>query len=236
MGNVVIGRMDKVDEVRTEIPIVKSSKGELDANGTLFLSTQEFDKSRIQGKDDRLFIPSRMVDDCKDVSNVSVYFDLELYPFFRKIKEAVFSDKKPRGVLRMRRKVLEEEGESVMSADLYVFSMVLGEPSEAMVKKTKREVRPSHVIVTVDFGGGTMGHLEYTFACEGEGIEFEWSGIKRIIEFDSGEMTPIQPSGFTALPLSYSVDDILSGAHPMDEGLIQSLEKYRSLLNGGGWR
>ncbi|KPL59219.1 hypothetical protein [Rossellomorea vietnamensis] len=236
MGNVVIGRIDKIDEQRAETPFMKSSMKEPEGNETLFLSSQEFDEGRFAGKEVRLFIPSGLVDDCKDLSNVSVYFELELYPFYQKIKEEMVSDEKPRGVLRMRRTVSEKESEAVMLGDLYVLSSLVGEPSEAMVKRTKREVRPSHVILTVDFGRGTMGHLEYTFANEAERIEFEWSGIKRIIEFDSDEMTPLTPEGLTPLLLSYSVDAILSGAHPADEDLLQSLNKYRSLLNGGGLR
>lgn len=236
MGNVVIGRLDKIDEWTTDAPITKSSEIKPDGNETVFLSSQDFDKRRFGGKDVRLFVPSELADDCKDLSDVSVYFDLELYPFFQKIKEGMKSEEKPRGVLRMRRKVLEEEGDSVMIGDLFVLSALVGEPAEAMVKRTRGEVRPSHVILTVDFGGGTMGHLEYTFASEREQIEFEWSGIKRIIEFDSDEMTPLTPDGLTTLPLSYSVDAILSGAHSADDGLLQSLNKYRSLLSGGGWR
>jgi hypothetical protein len=236
MGNVVIGRLDKLDEWTTDAPFSISSEIGVDGNETVFLPLKEFDKGRIGGKDVRLFVPSELTEDCKDLSDVSVYFDLELYPFFQKIKEGLEADEKPRGVLRMRRKVLAEEGDSVMIGDLFVLSALVGEPSGAMVKRTSGEVRPSHVILTVDFGGGTMGHLEYTFASEREKIEFEWSGIKRIIEFDSDKMTPLTPHGLTALPLSYSVDAILSGAHPADEGLLQSLNKYRSLLNGGGWR
>lgn len=236
MGNVVIGRMDKLDEWTTEDPFPKSSEKSPDGKETVFLSLQEFDKERSGGKDVRLFVPSELADECKGLSNVSVYFDLELYPFFQRIKEVMKSDEKPRGVLRMRRKVLAEEGDSVMIGDLFVLSALVGEPSEVMVKRTRGEVRPSHVILTVDFGGGTMGHLEYTFASEREKIEFEWSGIKRIIEFDSDEMTPLTPDGLTTLPLSYSVDAILSGAHLADEDLLQSLNKYRSLLNGGGLR
>ncbi|MFI8687564.1 hypothetical protein [Rossellomorea sp. NPDC077527] len=236
MGNVVIGRVDKIDELRTETAYVKAFQNQLAEHETVFLSPQEFDKGNLKGEDIHLFIQPGLLDDVKGMSNVSVYFDLELYPFFQSIKEAMLSAEKPQGVLRMRRKMLEEEDESIITGDVYVLSALLGEPAEAMVKRTKREVRPSHVILTVDFGGGTMAHLEYTFASEGEGIELEWSGIKRIIEFDSGEMTPITPDGYTALPLSYSVDAILSGSHSADEELRQSLNKYRTLLNGGGWR
>ncbi|CAN7193048.1 hypothetical protein [Rossellomorea sp. LjRoot5] len=236
MGNVVIGRLEKIDEWTTETSFTKSSEISPDGNETMFLPIKEFDKGRIGGKNVRLFVPSELSEGCKGLSDVSVYFDLELYPFFQRIKEEMKSDEKPRGVLRMRRKILEEECDSVMIGDLFVLSALVGEPSEVMVKRSRGEVRPSHVILTVDFGGGTMGHLEYTFASEGERIEFEWSGIKRIVEFDSDEMTPLRPDGLTTLPLSYSMDAILSGAHPADEDLLQSLNKYRSLLNGGGLR
>lgn len=235
MGNVVIGRMDKIDEQRTETPYIKSSMEQADGNETVFLSLQKFDKQKHMSEDANLYIPVGLVDDVKGLK-VNVYFDLELYPFFQRIKEVIASEEKPRGVLRMRRTLFQDESESVMFGDLYVLSSLLGEPSEAMLKRTQREVRPCHVILTVDFGGGMMGHLEYTFANEAERIEFEWSGIERIIEFDSNEMTPIKPGGFTALPLSYSVDAILSGAHHVNDTLLRSLNKCRSLLNGGALR
>ena len=77
-----------------------------------------------------------------------------------------------------------------------------------------------------------MAHLEYTFA-DVEKIELEWSGVKQIIEFDSDEMNPFHPQQGSYLPLSYSADSILHTARQVDENLLNRLEQFTKLLQGG---
>ncbi|MFK4997049.1 hypothetical protein ACI2OX_04095 [Bacillus sp. N9] len=89
------------------------------------------------------------------------------------------------------------------------------------------------MIVTVQFHDRAMAHLEYTFSV-GERIEFEWSGINKIIEFDSEEMRPIYPKGYTSLPLIYSVDSIIETAHGADKNLLSTLKAYTEIIEGGG--
>lgn len=176
-----------------------------------------------------VFIPSSSKLENASVS-VNVYFELEQYPFFHKVKEKI---KGPKGVLRFRRETRNEGSERLLASDLLVFSSLLGEPESVQVKRTKQEVNPYHIIVTVNFGGGTMAHLEYTFSSEIERIELEWSGIKNIIEFDSKEMNPIDPNSNTNPTLTFSVDSIFATAHKADQEFIETFEKYSQLISGG---
>ncbi len=162
--------------------------------------------------------------------NVHVYFDLELYPFFEKVKEVFLS--KNKGVFRFRRHVGQHQTESIIIEDMFVMTSLLGKPEDVEVIHSKKEVNPQHTIVTILFKQGTMAHMEYTFSGQ-ERLELEWSGMKRIIEFDSEEMTPITPKHHTSLPLTYSVDAILFGSHQLDAALAAQLEFLKELINGG---
>ncbi|KAA0965489.1 hypothetical protein FQ087_04075 [Sporosarcina sp. ANT_H38] len=161
-----------------------------------------------------------------------VYFDLENYPFYQKVKEMVEKDDKPKGVLRFRRMVNQYENNSILTGDLYVLSSLLGKAQGIQVKKTDQSVIPTHTIILMDFGEGTMAHIEYTVA-EQERIEFEWSGIKTIIEFDSDQMRPIQRGSQPPLPLAYSVDAILASAQKVDQELVNQMNYFSKLINGG---
>ena len=106
-----------------------------------------------------------------------MYFDLENYPFYQKVKEMIGKEDKPKGVLRFRRMVKKDENQSLLAGDLYVLSSLLGEPQDVQVKQTDQSVTPAHTIIMMNFGGGTMAHIEYTVTNQ-ERIELEWSGIK----------------------------------------------------------
>jgi len=161
-----------------------------------------------------------------------VYFDLENYPFYQKVKEQIGKGDKPKGVFRYRRMVNQYENNSLLTGDLYVLSSLLGEPQDIQVKQTDQTVIPVHTIILMDFGGGIMAHIEYTVTSQ-ERIELEWSGIKTILEFDSDQMRPIQQGSKASHPLAYSVDAILASAQKVDQELVNRLNYFSNLINGG---
>ena len=158
---------------------------------------------------------------------LSVYFDLESYPFYQKTIEIIKTA--PKGVFRYRRIVEKEDYESLMIGDVFVLLSLLGEPQDIQVKKTDQTRTPAHTILTVNFGGGTLAHIEFTVGAQ-ERIELEWSATNSILEFDSDQMRSIQPDGSA---MSYSVDTILATAHHVDFELLNRLNKLTELLGGG---
>jgi hypothetical protein len=222
MSKTVIGRLEKIDP--------SSVSGD-----TMLLSLNDVSlKPPAGGEGDHLFIPVDLAEDYKGKRNVKVYFDLELYPFFQKIKEVITADENPKGVLRMRRTSPESGSEAVIRGDLYALAAIAGEQETIDVRSTNQEAVPLHTILTIRFAGGKMAHLEYTFGAAEERIELEWSGIKTIAEFDSEEMAPVKPGVHSRLPLLYGVGDILEKSHSADESFYEQLEIYKTLLRGGG--
>lgn len=219
MRNMVIARKEKI----------KSSSV---SGGTVLLSMKE-GKGKTAVEADHVFIPVELVEEYKG-KHAKVYFDLELYPFFQRMKEVFAGNGDPRGVLRLRRTLPETGSDTDICADLFVLSAVAGEPERIHITATNRRKVPRHVILTLSFAEGKMAHLEYTFGGTDERIELEWSGIKRIAEFDSEEMTPVKPSGSTSLLLQYSVEDILEKSRIADEAFYEKLETCKKLVKGGG--
>lgn len=235
MTKIVLGRRDKIDD-RTTLSEVAYLDSVTEANtdqSLVFVEATDDNLSAISTEKAEVYLPAQELTSEQDISeNMSVYFDLENYPFYQAAKKIVDKETKPKGVFRYRRMVKEETGEALFASDLYVLASLLGEPEDIKVKKTDMSVIPAHIIVLVNFGGGTMAHIEYTISHE-ERIEFEWSGTKNIIDFDSVRMTPVQPNHFTSLPLTYSVDSIVSTAHALDQSLIDKLNEYKQLISGG---
>ena len=155
------------------------------------LAASEEQLKAVENSENEVYIPFTELTDDHQRSRLDVYFDLENYPFYQKVKEMIGKEDKPKGVFRFRRMVKQDENNSLLTGDLYVLSSLLGEPEDIQVKQTDQTVIPAHTIILMDFGGGTMAHIEYTVADQ-ERIELEWSGIKTIIEFDSDQMRPIQ--------------------------------------------
>ncbi|MBP1948427.1 hypothetical protein [Virgibacillus litoralis] len=225
MGNIVFARLDKIDYQATLRTIVDSVEQQAKQDETALLSLSKTKLDAVLNENNNIFIPSTLLDNAAE--GVNVYFDLENYPFFQKIKEVIEKENKPKGVFRLRRIIGNGESKELIAGDLYVLSSLLGETQDIQVKHTNQTVSPCHVIVTVNFGGGTMAHLEYTFSEQDESIELEWSGIKTILEFNSETMNPTDPS------LVYSVDSIIDTAHPADQSLIKRLNNFSQLVNGG---
>ena len=159
-----------------------------------------------------------------------VYFDLESYSFYQKAKE-VIGKGAPKGVFRYRRVIGNKDYESLVIGDLYVLLSLFGEPQDVQVKMTDRTPAPAHTILTLNFGEGTIAHIEFTVGTE-ERIELEWSSIKTILEFDSNQTRAIQPAG---APMRYSVDSVLEKAHLVNYDLLMRLNQINELLYGGDY-
>ncbi|MCH1626477.1 hypothetical protein [Fredinandcohnia quinoae] len=230
MSKIVIANVDKIEfyTTREKVVLVNSVDQRFDESKAYLLPLTEVIDETIFGESD-VYLPFALLEDINAKDGVHVYFDLELYPFFQMVREIVLKDERPKGVLRYRRVGKREE---FIIEDLLVITSLLGEPQDIKVKRTNHTVIPNHTIVTINFGSGIMAHLEFTIS-DGERIELEWSGIKNILEFNSEEMTPIEPKQYTSLPLSYSVDAIFDTAHKVDDNIKGRIEKYSSLLNGG---
>lgn len=170
------------------------------------------------------FLPSGLLKYMNEDSKAKVYFELECYPFYRKIKEVIQNGSKANGVFRFRR-MTKEDNLEIMADDLYVLSLLFGEPKEKQIKRAKRN-DTSHIILMIRFDSGAMAHVEFTVA-NVERIEMEWSGIKRIVEFDSEELKG------QLLPLQYNADDLLRSAKKVDAVLIEKVKFYRDILAGG---
>ncbi|OIU69717.1 hypothetical protein [Rossellomorea aquimaris] len=219
MRNSVIGRKEKI-------------KSGSVSGRTVLLSMSE-GKGKAAEEADHVFIPVELAEEYKG-KNAKVYFDLELYPFFQRMKEVIGGNGDHRGVLRLRRTLPESGGDTDICGDLFVLSGIAGEAGRIHVTAANRGKIPRHVILTLSFAEGKMAHLEYTFGGTDERIELEWSGIRTIAEFDSEEMTPVKSNGSTRLPLQYSVEDILEKSRIADEAFYEKLDTYKTLVKGGG--
>ncbi len=185
-------------------------------------------------KEDVIYVPSWLLSEVKHRQNVFVYFELECFPFFYKAKELIGTESKPKGVLRYRRITKKDRNEALLIEDVVSISLVLGKPKHVFIKRSKQE-RPYHVIVTLDFGGGTMAHIEYTLA-DRERIELDWSGIEQIIEFNSEEMNPIliDDTLSDGITLKMEPEIAIRRSRPANQKLFTLLDQYRDLLRGGG--
>ena len=179
----------------------------------------------LEKKEHDYFIPSGLLRYINEDSKARVYFDLECYPFYRKIKQVIENGSKANGVFRFRR-MTSGENLDIMADDLYVLSLLFGEPKEKHIKKTKRDFGPNHMILMVRFESGAMAHVEFTTSTV-DRVEMEWSGMRQIIEFDSEEL-----SG-QLIPLQFTAADVKSVAKNIDAELIDRVRFFRSFIAGG---
>ncbi|KAA0965554.1 hypothetical protein FQ087_04440 [Sporosarcina sp. ANT_H38] len=237
MTKIILSKFDRIDFRTTleNISVVESAEqireGE-NGEAVIVLDATVENLQAVENDAHQTCIPSTMLTTDYQNLNVSVYFDLENYPFYQKAKEIISKEDKHKGVFRFRRTVKHVEDVSLLAGDLYVLAALLGDPHDVHVKRTDQFVTPAYIIIMLYFGSGTMAHIEYTVTDQ-ERIEFEWSGIKTIIEFDSGEMRPVQPGSKATLPLTYSVDSILATARKVDQTIIERLNHFEMLVNGG---
>ncbi len=239
MAKIVLGRLDKFDLRNTlaDVSVTKVAHEIVvdDQEQTYILADLEENLQAVGKEGNELYIPADLLTTAdRNIAQTKVYFDLENYPFYQKAKEIIESDTKPKGVFRFRRMIKQEVNESLIVEDLYVLSSLLGELKDVQVSRTNQSITPTHIILMVDFGSGTMAHIEYTFSETGrEEIEFEWSGVKNIIEFDSEELKPVQPDQQRNLLLIYPVDSVLETAHEINDDLIERLSQLQKLIDGG---
>lgn len=240
---IVLGRIEKID-FRTSSKNVKVLESlnqlpEVSDKDTIFVATDiDEDLDIIKKRENKIYIPSsKLTTENQDIEGLHVYFDLENYPFYQKAQELLSKGDNSKGVFRYRRMVNKDEGNSLLAEDFYILSSLLGDPEDIKIKQTDSKIIPSHTIITINFGGDKMAHIEYTVTNQ-ERIELEWNGIKNIIAFDSDEMRPILPENNNKLPLAYSVDSIVGFAHKVDESLINRLDYFKKKIEGGTpkWR
>ena len=184
--------------------------------------------------ENNIYVPSSLLADVQEKENSNIYFELENYPFFEKAIEIIGAQNKPKGVFRYRRITKTDKDESLLVEDIAVITALFGDPKSAYVKRTDNHVKPYHVIVTLNFGNGTMAHVEYTLANKNQ-IELEWNGIEQILEFNSDEMRPLisEDNKTTSLSLKIQAASILNKSYPVDQKLLANLEKCRKLLKDG---
>ncbi|WP_188454942.1 hypothetical protein [Virgibacillus oceani] len=239
MKNIVLVRKEKIDYGATnEKALVRNSISELALESdmepkTFVLPLTEQNLRFDLNERFNTFIPStKVTSDQVSSGRLYVYFDLENYPFYKKLSEAVKKEARRKGVFRLKRTVNYDEDILLIASDLYVLAELFGEPDNVIMKHSNRAKNPYHIILMVNFSGGTMSHLEYTFS-DHESMEFDWSGVKKIIEFNSKEMSPIKPNNLTDLPLTYNADAIVASAHLADQNLIEQLNKFRYTVEEG---
>lgn len=232
MTQIVLGSLEKFDFNTTMVEVDKvDSVKDLTEGKVGVVALTEENLTDAKKHTGTAYLPATVVSD-SDIGQSNVYFDLENYPFYQAAKAIISKDAKPKGVFRYRRTVNQEKDNTIFASDLYVLTRLLGKVEDINIKQTDQSVVPSHTIVMINFGGGMMAHIEYTVS-DHERIEFEWSGDKNIIEFDSNEMRGIEPGYMTRLPLMYSVDNVLETAHEVDQDLLNLLNHFKDLLNGG---
>ena len=227
MGNVIFALMNKInfDATTFDVEVVES----LDqvVKKTVVVDPDKFPSYGLEGEN--VYVPATLLDSVQGKS-VKVYHELELYPFFQAAKEIILKDGAPKGVFRLRRVIDGEKSNSIIASDLCVLSSVFGEPERIVIKHSRAGLEPQHVIAMLSFGGGTMAHVDYTFAME-EYVELEWSGVGQIIEFNSEEMNPVEPVESVPVTLQYDVDSILRSSKDL-ESVREELHRFQQLVGG----
>ncbi len=237
MAVVILAELEKLDFRLAVKPVSVLESVEqltaIDNDETIYvLAATDENLYALKNELHHVFMPSVMVTGENQNAKASIYFELENYPFYQQSKEIINQGRNFKGVFRFRRTVTTAEDQSLFVGDLYVLAGLLGEPEDVHVKTTDRSVTPVYIIMMMNFGGGKIAHIEYTIHHQ-ERIEFEWSGIKNIIEFDSDEIKPAQPGSKTKLPLSFSVDSILATGHQVNQHIIGRLARFEKLISGG---
>lgn len=237
MAQIVLAELDKLDfrttfakhTVIESIDEIASDNAE-----TYVIDYAESDLQAVENAEAQVYIPATDLKDEHQNRDVHIYFDLENHSFFQKAKNIIEQEAKPKGVFRFHRVVKTANKDELITGDLFVMSRLLGDPEDVQVRATNPSTTPSHFILMINFGGGTMAHMEYTFIeTDEEKIEFEWSGVKNIIDFNSETFKPIQPDNTRNLALVYPLDAIIASAHKVDAKLIDQIKNIKELISGG---
>lgn len=238
MSRIVFAKIDKMDNRTTLENLITCQQVSDLHEDKQIVHLMELDADQMEQAIEaghEVYVPyDEMTASLLQKDNLYVYFDLANYPFYRTIQGIM--DKKEegqpqKGIFRYRR-MTKEQSDFPLQSDLYVLFSLFGQPKSYHIKRTNQAKRPAHTILMVDFGEGVLAHIEYTIA-DKERVEWEWSGIRKILEFDSEKMRPFEPADETALPLLYSVDTVLETAVACNESYRQRMEQIKTWINGG---
>lgn len=237
IANIILGDLNKIDsrlskEKVTTTNSLEEIQEDTNRGVSYLIAANSENVNGVINKKGNIYLPYNLFNESYLNSKVYIYFELDVLPFFRVFTEIFKKEVNPRGVFRYRRAIQEERFLSTIVGDLYVITSLFGEQKDIHIKHSNLSLIPRHIIIMINFGGGTMAHIEYTVGVQ-EKIELEWSGIKNIIEFDSDQMKPVHPNDRTLLPLTYSVDAIVSSAKVIDEKMLTRLDYFQKLLDGG---
>ncbi|MEK4244067.1 hypothetical protein MKZ20_01840 [Psychrobacillus sp. FSL K6-2684] len=217
-NNIELAQADKLHSVEQQV-MINSKKS------SFVMDATESNLRALEKRGHEFYIPSDLLKHVNEDSNAKVYFDLECHPFYQKIKEVIEKGITSNGVFRFRR-ISKGNNPQLIADDLYVLSLLFGEPKEKHIKKSKLETVIRHIILMIRFESGVMAHVEFTFANVNR-IELEWSGIKQIVEFDSENLRG------QLLPLQYSANDLVSSAKKIDAVLMDKVRYYKNFVAGG---
>lgn len=179
-----------------------------------------------------IYVSSEYLSRFINLENVRIFFELQASAFYQKWLGLMENDFNKKGVLRIRRKSRETDFISKLRDDIFVLSQLFGPAISIHVNQSSKGVTLVHLIGLVKFESGAIAHLEYTTSLE-ETITFDWSGNKQIVEFNSTEMNPIEPS-LENNPLQYSVENIVACAFSLDHELKERLSSLEKRLRAGG--
>ena len=118
--------------------------------GSFVMDATEKNLRALEKSGYNIFIPADLLSYVNEDSDAKVYFELECYPFYKKIKEVIENGSKANGVFRFRRMV-REYNLDIMAGDLYVLSLLFGEPKVRQIKRSKRDSGISHMILMIRF-------------------------------------------------------------------------------------
>src|SRR5699024_2929276 len=139
---IVLGEKDKFDFLTTlnETKILdepEQLKQEQEENVVYILSVKDKNSHFLSGANNKVYVPYIYLHGShQENDDVYIYFDLENYPFFKKVKSVITKQEKPKGVFRYRRMTNTELSHSLIAGDLFVISSLFGRPEDIHVKQS----------------------------------------------------------------------------------------------------
>ncbi|MFS0673956.1 hypothetical protein [Ornithinibacillus sp. 179-J 7C1 HS] len=223
MGNVILVDLNRVNVETSDFKLVDS----VDRVGaeTVLMDLNSCTLSELV--DHRVYAPASKLE-LELVGDIYVYHELAVLPFFQEIRGQIEEDGGSKGVFRFRRVFENVEASAVISSDLCVLESIFDIPENMVIKRSREGVEPSHIILMIHYKG-VIAHVEYTYLRK-ELVEIEWSGVGKLIEFHSDDLTPMKPK---LMPLQYRVDSIIKNAKEIDS-VIDTFMKYQRLIGGEG--
>jgi hypothetical protein len=205
MGNIVFARLTGHDADMDTIDL-----GNLSTTGeeTILLDLDSCKPEELTGH--RIYVPAILINSIQG-ENVKVYHELQQYTFFDSVKEVILQDRERKGIFRLRREINGQKNNLVIASDLCALASIFGTMEKVVVRHSRLGLEPKHIIVMVRYSAGTMAHIDYTFS-DKESLALEWSGTRRIIEFNSEEMNPVVPSRYLKATVQVHIVPIIRSA------------------------